>query len=218
MIRQDARDDTLFRAALLTAVAVHAVILFLPWTLRRPALPADPPRDPIVITPVRFDAPDIERPLPVATSVDRRIPLPSTVEVESLAEPVPERFEMPPDASAAFDGEPILAAATPPPLPAIVAEAHPGLVKPERLPGAAQPEFPAVARQVRTGGVVVLQAVVGIDGTVSGIRILRAPSPDLGFSEAAVRAVEQWTYRPGTVSGRPVAVRLTVVVNFNLVR
>ena len=45
--------------------------------------------------------------------------------------------------------------------------------------------------------------------------VLEIPN-DLSSIEAAVDAVAQWRYEPATLNGRPVAVCLTVVVDFAL--
>jgi hypothetical protein len=42
------------------------------------------------------------------------------------------------------------------------------------------------------------------------------PDPDLGFVAAAIDAVSQWKYEPGVLNGRPVAVSLTVRIDFSL--
>jgi protein TonB len=62
-------------------------------------------------------------------------------------------------------------------------------------------------------GLVIVEAVIGIDGRVTDARVLRsAPLLD----EAALTAVRQWRYRPTLLGGVPVAVVLTVTVNFTL--
>lgn len=218
MIDTRSRDDDLLRMALIAAVVVHAGLLLMPWTFPRPPLPGEPERPPLVVTSANIPAPDIERPRVVASSAARRLPVPATVDVETLAEPLEEALDAPPEVEVRPGEEFVLAEPVPPPLPPVVHEGYPGLVVPERLPGAVPPEYPEIARRVKAAGVVVLQAVVDAEGRVTDIRVLRAPTPDLGFGEAAIRAVESWRYRAGEVGGRPVAVRLTVVVNFNLVR
>ena len=46
------------------------------------------------------------------------------------------------------------------------------------------------------------------------MKVLKSVNPLLDAS--AVRAVQQWRYRPATLNGRAVRVYLTVTVTFNL--
>ncbi|HEX4441602.1 MAG TPA: energy transducer TonB [Thermoanaerobaculia bacterium] len=77
-----------------------------------------------------------------------------------------------------------------------------------------EPEYPRAAVQARSQGVVVLEAVITDRGDVAEVRILRSANPLL--DDAAVRAVRQWAYRPATLAGRGVRVRLSVTVTFSI--
>lgn len=77
-----------------------------------------------------------------------------------------------------------------------------------------EPRYPEAARLVRTQGQVILQALVTREGAVEKPKIVRSPTPELG--QAAIEAVRQWRYRPATFQGRPVAVYVTVTVDFAL--
>ena len=62
-------------------------------------------------------------------------------------------------------------------------------------------------------GKVVLYALICEDGTVRAIS--EAPGTDEpGLVQAAVDAVRGWTYAPATKDGKPVAVAMTVIVDF----
>ena len=74
------------------------------------------------------------------------------------------------------------------------------------------PEYPEPARRARIVGEVVIEAVIGIDGTVTDVRVLSGPGS--GLREAAARAVSGWRYRPGTVDGRPTEMPVTVRIRF----
>lgn len=75
------------------------------------------------------------------------------------------------------------------------------------------PVYPAIARQAHVSGVVIIEAVIDVDGRVRAARVLRSvPFLD----QAAVEAVRQWRYRPTLLDGVPVAVVLTVTVDFAL--
>ncbi len=76
-----------------------------------------------------------------------------------------------------------------------------------------QPTYPALARQARIQGVVVLQALIGKDG---GIQNLHVVSGHPMLTGAALDAVKQWKYKPYYLNGEPVEVETTVNVNFTL--
>jgi protein TonB len=75
------------------------------------------------------------------------------------------------------------------------------------------PRYPDVAKQARVQGVVVLEAVISPTGEVTNVKVLRG-APLL--NDAAADAVRQWSYTPTTLNGEPVAVVMTVTVNFRL--
>ncbi len=65
-------------------------------------------------------------------------------------------------------------------------------------------------------GRVVLMARIGPDGAVADVEVISSTAPGVGFEQAAVEAVRRWVWRPAEVDGRPVAVSMTVVVQFSL--
>jgi protein TonB len=75
------------------------------------------------------------------------------------------------------------------------------------------PVYPALARQARISGEVILQVLIDEEGSVSDIKVL-AGHPLL--REAAARAVLQWRYSPTLLNGEPVPVAGTVTVVFRL--
>ena len=75
------------------------------------------------------------------------------------------------------------------------------------------PEYPLLARQNRVKGIVIIEAIIGIDGRVQDARVIRsAPLLD----EAALDAVRQWEYTPTRLNGQPTPVIMTVTVQFTL--
>jgi protein TonB len=76
------------------------------------------------------------------------------------------------------------------------------------------PEYPELARRARVEGVVVLEAVIDRLGNVVDVEIVR--DLRLGCGEAAREAVRSWRYEPAMLNGRPVSVRMTVTVRFEL--
>jgi TonB family protein len=95
------------------------------------------------------------------------------------------------------------------------AEDMPGVVAPivrERR----EPIYPAAAATGRIQGSVVVEAVVGIDGRVIRARVATPFDPKYGLDEAAVQAVQAWTFTPGEFNGMKVPVLTRVVVSFQL--
>ena len=106
-----------------------------------------------------------------------------------------------------------------PPAPTQVQEPPPAVVRPG---GKIQPPtkihdvmpvYPPLAQSVGQRGIVIIEATIGVDGSVVDARVLRSvPLLD----EAALQAVRQWRYTPTRLNGAPVAVIMTVTVNFQL--
>jgi TonB family protein len=63
-------------------------------------------------------------------------------------------------------------------------------------------------------GKVLIQLLIEKDGTVSEIKKVRSPHPDL-FEEAA-RVIRTTRWNPAKVNGNPVSFRYTVPVDFSL--
>jgi TonB family protein len=74
------------------------------------------------------------------------------------------------------------------------------------------PDYPEAARPARLRGVIVLNVVVGRDGSVVNMRPLSGPDV---LARAAMDAVRWWRYDPYRVNGEPAVVDTTVAVEFN---
>jgi protein TonB len=75
------------------------------------------------------------------------------------------------------------------------------------------PTYPTQAQQAQVQGEVVLQALIAKDGTIADLRPVSGPQV---LSEAAMKAVRQWRFKPYLVDGKPVEVQTNIRVNFNL--
>ena len=73
------------------------------------------------------------------------------------------------------------------------------------------PVYPAQAKLAQINGTVVLQAVVGKDGSVTKVKALRGP-PIL--IESALQAVRQWRYKPFAVNGEPAEADIEISLKF----
>lgn len=76
-----------------------------------------------------------------------------------------------------------------------------------------QPVYPALARQARITGSVVLHAIIDKDGRVSELQVI---SGHPLLVQAALDAVRQWRYKPTTLNNDPVEVDTTITVTFQL--
>ena len=77
----------------------------------------------------------------------------------------------------------------------------------------AKPVYPQIAQQAKIQGIVIIEAIIGKDGSVKEARVLR-PVPML--DQAALDAVRKWKYSPTLLNGQPVEVVMTVTVTFTL--
>lgn len=72
--------------------------------------------------------------------------------------------------------------------------------------------YPAMARQARISGIVLLEAIIGPNGTIQHLCVI-VGHPLL--APAALEAVGQWKYRPTMIDGEPVEVITTISVPFS---
>jgi protein TonB len=204
--------------ALAAAGLLHLGALCLP--LPPPAeveLPESPRGPTITLTEVVIPPPSLpELELPPPGRFVRKLPVPAPE--SEIAEPLQEPLRAPLSELAPGDPPPWVGArpAPPPPPSGPVDEGTPGVDLPVALAGRLQPAYPEGARRFGLEGVVVLRALITKTGDVESIEVVRETRPGLGFGAAAAEAVSTWRYRPGRLDGRPVAVMLTVVVDFRL--
>jgi len=77
------------------------------------------------------------------------------------------------------------------------------------------PSYPAEARKGHIEGLVLLEATIGTDGTVTRTKVLRGEPA--GLTEASIEALKQWRYEPArNAAGKPVAVIMTITFRFRL--
>jgi TonB family protein len=75
-----------------------------------------------------------------------------------------------------------------------------------------KPVYTEQARQARTTGTVIVEAIIDEEGCVRNVRELKG-LPD-GLTEATVEVVRGWVFSPATLEGRPVKVYYVLTVNF----
>ena len=105
----------------------------------------------------------------------------------------------------------------PPPPPPAPVDRGPvrvgGAITAPALVSRVAPEYPNIAVNANVQGVVILEAVVGRDGRVEEVKVLRSIAL---LDAAAIAAVRQWRYSPLLLNGNPERFVLTVTVSFSL--
>jgi TonB family protein len=77
-----------------------------------------------------------------------------------------------------------------------------------------EPEFSDEARKNKYQGSVLLDVVIGVDGRIHDVRVVR--SLGMGLDEKAIEAARNWRFEPGKKDGIPVPVEVNMDVNFHL--
>jgi len=88
-----------------------------------------------------------------------------------------------------------------------------GPIQQAQLTSSIEPRYPAIARQTKTEGTVVLHAIISRDGRITALEVV---SGHPLLVQAALDAVRQWRYRPTYLGGEPVEVETSITVIFRL--
>ncbi len=91
-------------------------------------------------------------------------------------------------------------------------------IEPVAVPEAAErallTEQPALAYPANAGGqhgTVILQVLIGRDGTVQDAKFLQG---SLAFAKVAIDGVRQWKFKPYSMNGRAVSVQTLLTISF----
>jgi TonB family protein len=79
-----------------------------------------------------------------------------------------------------------------------------------------QPKYTPDAMRAKIQGVVELEAVVGVNGVITEIRVLKSLDRAFGLDEEAMRTARQWLFRPGTFQGKAVPILVVIQMEFRL--
>ncbi len=74
------------------------------------------------------------------------------------------------------------------------------------------PVYPPEALAQKLHGPVVLQAVIGRNGSVEDLKIVRGY---FVLGRAAIAAVKQWRFQPYSLNGHAAATQTVITINFN---
>jgi len=91
-----------------------------------------------------------------------------------------------------------------------------GCVTPPLKLADARPTYPVHHAQSGVAGEVVIDAVIGPDGSVAQLQ--PKPDSDPDFAAAAMHAIRLWRFSPTRLNGEPVAVDMTVTVKFQITK
>lgn len=79
-----------------------------------------------------------------------------------------------------------------------------------------KPGYTPQAVKERIQGSLWLEAVVLTDGTVGDVKVTKSLDAKHGLDDAAVKAIKQWRFKPGTKDKKPVPVAVEVEMSFKL--
>lgn len=134
--------------------------------------------------------------------------------------PTPRAIPLPPPSRPA-ETAPTTAAPRPAPAPAPTTRrgdlvAYNDVDRPPEIASVVKPEYPQIARRMNVSGTVVLSVLVGETGRVEDVRVVREAGGNMGLTQAAQRAVRQWTFRAAIKNGVQVKTWMTVPIPFVL--
>ena len=73
--------------------------------------------------------------------------------------------------------------------------------------------YPLLAQHMNVQGSVILQAIIGADGSIQNLHVLSGPAI---LSSAAQQAVREWRFKPVVENGQPVETKAKITVNFTI--
>ena len=74
-----------------------------------------------------------------------------------------------------------------------------------------QPEIAYPANPKALPGTVILQVLIGRDGTVQDAKFMQG---SLAFARSAIDGVKLWKFKPYVMNGRPVSVQTLLTISF----
>ena len=208
-------DRRVMRWALMAALLIHVV--FLPIVLiidfaQEDVQPAEKPKV-YVVQQVRFKPPPPKKQQDIPEPKAKKVPIPDPTPDEPEPIRLPEEIEPEvdlPDTDVVFD-----IPEGPPPSPEPEGPIQVGGdVQPPVKVSAPPPQYTEIARKARLQGVVIVQAIIDKEGTVTNVKVLKGLG--MGLDQAAVDAIKKWKFDPATLHGKPVAVYYNLTVNFRL--
>ena len=79
-----------------------------------------------------------------------------------------------------------------------------------------RPSYTDAALKAHIEGSAWVQAIVGVDGRVERVRLVKSLDTVSGLDEEALKAARQWTFNPATRAGQPVRALAMLELTFTL--
>ena len=188
---------------------------------RNPSPNAKPPALGVVATESTLT--EARMPLPKASDLPLPVPVfehqdAAPIRVERAAIPESMRNSPPiaPPLVVAVTPAQMMPVSAPQPQPAGQQFSEPVAVSEEAaralLVQSVNPVYPPEALAQKLHGSVVLQAVVGRDGGIEDLKLVRG---NFVLGRAAIAAVKQWKFHPYSLNGHAAATQTTITVNFS---
>jgi periplasmic protein TonB len=164
--------------------------------------------------------------MPLPRAADMPLPTPVFVKQEEPAAPVRQRAAIPdsmrnsPPISApvvvTVNAAQMMPVSVPQPAPLVADQVKEPVALTESaarsmLIHSVDPEYPQEAAEQKAHGAVVLQVLIGRDGSVQDVKFVRGY---FSLGKAAIAAVKQWRFQPYTLSGHAASALTQITVNF----
>lgn len=210
---EDKEDNRSLRASMVVALIVHVAFLFATIPTLASKEVEEPQQKYVRLAPT----PKFKKPPVVEKQIleprHKKVPIPAKEpdKEEPWVDDIVEEVEVPIDLTDTLLGE----LPGPPPEPEPTGPIRVGgQIKPPVRTHTVQPRYTEVARKARIQGTVIVEAVIGKDGRVQSTKVLKGLP--FGLADEAVKAVEQWTFKPSTLNGKPVEVIYVLTAHFEL--
>lgn len=196
------------------ALVVHLVLFLTPFPEAAARSVAPPERHrAYLITQPRFRQPEI--PPTEIPEVRHSVPIPDPTPDDPEPIRIPELRDRPQARIPTVGEIPFEMPSAPPPVPQETGPLKVGgeVKAPVKISGPA-PLYPEVARRAQKEGTVILRAIIDRQGQVQDVRVIQGQP--FGLTEAAIEALRQWRFSPGTLKDEPVDVVYDLHVHFGL--